>query len=78
MERLSPVIEELNKYIGKYVKVGIRDKGIQEYEGILKKVYLSKHNGIGNLLLEKNRKDYLIIGNCIVYIILPDTIYDNL
>jgi small nuclear ribonucleoprotein (snRNP)-like protein len=78
MERLSPVIEKLSEYIGKYVKVGIRDKGIQECEGILKKVYSSKHNGIGNLLLEKNRKDYLIRGNCIVYIILPDTIYDNL
>jgi small nuclear ribonucleoprotein (snRNP)-like protein len=75
MGRLSPVIEELSKYMGKYVKVGIRDKGIQEYEGTLKGVDLSKHNGIGNLLLEKNGKDYLIRGNYIVYIILTDTTY---
>jgi small nuclear ribonucleoprotein (snRNP)-like protein len=66
----NPVFEELKRWIGKYVNVRVKygKKKTQEYKGILKRIDLSWHNGIGNICLEDDRNTYIIRGTYIVSI----------
>ncbi|HDJ96500.1 MAG TPA: hypothetical protein ENG45_00310 [Candidatus Aenigmarchaeota archaeon] len=62
-------MKELEKYIGKKVVVRTRNDS-QSYKGILYSFDMSKHGGIGNVILEVNSSKILINGIWIELIIL--------
>jgi len=71
----NPVLKELKKWREKPVKVRVKyDRETRMYEGILKEIDSSWHNGIGNIYLEDNKEIRIINGRYVESICLLETI----